>query len=213
MAQLADAVVARGGKLVEGIGVSGIRDDKSGVTLTYSDGGKDQFQAVVLSTGAWLGDLAAQFGVRRLVQAGRGYSFSVTGEDVPTNPIYFPSQRVACTPMQTPDGPRLRVAGMMEFCSPDAPLDNRRVQAIADTVRPLLHGLDLDAREEEWVGSRPCTPDGLPLIGSTKSDRVFIGGGHGMWGVALGPVTGKLLAQQFVTGQVPSQLTPFDPLR
>ena len=51
------------------------------------------------------------------------------------------------------------------------------------------------------------------LVGVTRSPRVFVAGGHGMWGVALGPVTGKLLAEQIVTGSAPAVLSPFDPLR
>ncbi|MFP8885294.1 MULTISPECIES: FAD-dependent oxidoreductase [Streptomyces] len=43
---------------------------------------------------------------------------------------------------------------------------------------------------DEWVGSRPCTADGLPLIGATRSSRVFAAGGHGMWAITPGPVTG-----------------------
>jgi D-amino-acid dehydrogenase len=102
---------------------------------------------------------------------------------------------------------------MMEFKRPDEPLDPRRVRAIVDSVRNLLPGVDLDRRDAEWVGSRPCTTDGLPLIGSTSSPRVFVAGGHGMWGVALGPVTGKLLAEQIATGAAPTPLAPFDPRR
>jgi D-amino-acid dehydrogenase len=34
-----------------------------------------------------------------------------------------------------------------------------------------------------------------------------------MWGVTLGPVTGKLLAEQVVTGVRPAELAPFDPTR
>jgi D-amino-acid dehydrogenase len=34
-----------------------------------------------------------------------------------------------------------------------------------------------------------------------------------MWGIALGPLTGKLLAQRIVTGTTPAELVPFDPLR
>ena len=63
------------------------------------------------------------------------------------------------------------------------------------------------------VGSRPCTPDGLPLIGATSSPRVFAAGGHGMWGIALGPVTGRLLSERIVTGNTPPELVAFDPLR
>ncbi len=86
-----------------------------------AEGSRESFDAIVLATGAWLGKLAREFGVRRVVQAGRGYSFSVAAEHVPDGPVYFPAQRVACTPV----GDRLRVAGMMEFRRPEAALDQR----------------------------------------------------------------------------------------
>ena len=65
----------------------------------------------------------------------------------------------------------------------------------------------------ERVAARPCTPDGLPLIGATRSPRIFVAGGQGMWRVTLGPVTGRLLADQVATGRMPAQLAPFDPRR
>jgi D-amino-acid dehydrogenase len=143
------------------------------------------------------------------VQAGRGYSFSVPAERMPAGPLYFPRQRVACTPLNG----RLRVAGMMEFRRPDAALDPRRIAAVVEAVRPFLAGVDLGERRDEWVGSRPCTSDGLPLVGPTAAPRVFVAGGHGMWGIALGPVTGQLLAQAVIKGELPAELAPFDPLR
>ena len=206
---LALAVRDRGGEVVEGVGVADLRHERGGVAVVTTKGERQLHDAVVIATGAWLGDLAGQFGVRRPVQAGRGYSFSVPVEQMPRGPLYFPTQRVALTPL----GSRLRVAGMMEFRRPDDPLDPRRIAAIVDAVRPFLTGVDLDDRRNEWVGSRPCTPDGLPLVGRTASPRVFVAGGHGMWGIALGPLTGQLLAQAIVKGEVPGELAPFDPLR
>jgi D-amino-acid dehydrogenase len=102
---------------------------------------------------------------------------------------------------------------MMEFRPADAGLDTRRIEAIVNEARPLLLGAELGSRRDEWVGARPCTPDGLPVIGPTKSPRVYVAGGHGMWGVTLGPATGQLLAERMVTGRLPVQLRPFDPLR
>lgn len=102
---------------------------------------------------------------------------------------------------------------MMEFRPADAALDTRRISAIVEAARPLLRGADLDARSDEWVGARPCTPDGLPLVGATGSDRVFVAGGHGMWGITLGPASGRLLADQIATGHASRILRPFDPLR
>ncbi|RLK25889.1 D-amino-acid dehydrogenase [Micromonospora sp. M71_S20] len=206
---LADSVRARGGAIETGVDVVDVRDEATGVRVLTSAGTDERYDAVVLATGTWLGQLARRFGVRTLVQAGRGYSFSVAIEHLPAGPVYFPAQRVACTPL----GDRLRVAGMMEFRSAEAPLDRRRISAIAEAARPLLRGADLDARTDEWVGSRPCTPDGLPLIGRTRSPRVYAAGGHGMWGITLGPLTGELLAEQITGGGQPVELRPFDPLR
>jgi glycine/D-amino acid oxidase-like deaminating enzyme len=205
---LADAVRARGGTLREDGDVTGLRDTANGVVVATSSG-EHRHDAVVVATGAWLDSLARPFGVRQPVQAGRGYSFSVPVERMPGGPLYFPEERVACTPL----GDRLRVAGMMEFRRPDAPLDPRRITAIVDAVRPFLSGVDLDDRQDEWVGSRPVTADGLPLLGGTTSPRVFVAGGHGMWGMALGPVTGMLVARAVLTGEAPPELRPFDPLR
>jgi len=73
--------------------------------------------------------------------------------------------------------------------------------------------VDLEQRQDEWVGARPVTPDGLPLVGATRAPGVYVAGGHGMWGIVLGPATGKLLAEQIVTGRRDPVLAPFDPLR
>ncbi|RKS76871.1 D-amino-acid dehydrogenase [Actinomadura pelletieri DSM 43383] len=206
---LADSVLDRGGKIRTGVPVTDLRDVPGGVALRLPGSGVETFDTVVIANGVWLGGLARRFGVRALVQAGRGYSFSVPMERVPDGPIYFPAQKVACTPL----GDRLRVAGMMEFRDPEAPLDPRRIDAIVEAARPLLRGADMDDRRDEWVGSRPCTRDGLPLIGATRSPNVFVGGGHGMWGMTLGPATGNLLAEMITTGRRPVEIAPFDPLR
>lgn len=217
---LADSFVARGGQLLTGSDVENVEDDGKGVRVITggSDGARGAtlvYDAAVLATGTWLNRLAKPFGVRKIVQAGRGYSFSIPVDHLPDGPVYFPAQRVACTPLQGEGGGtgRLRVAGMMEFRPADAPLDRRRIKAITEAARPMLTGVDLDSRQDEWVGSRPCTADGLPLIGATRSPRVFIGGGHGMWGVTLGPITGKLLAERITKGEPTTDLSAFNPLR
>lgn len=208
-AALGEAVESRGAAL-DLRAVTAVHDLPRGVQLSHpGEETSGPYDAVVVATGTWLTDLVAPFGVRALVQAGRGYSFSVPVAEEMRGPVYFPTQRVACTPL----GDRLRVAGMMEFRSPDAPLDRRRIEAIVAAARPLLRGIDLDDRRDEWVGSRPCTADGLPLIGYTRSPRVLAAGGHGMWGVTLGPATGRLLAQTITEGEPAAALAPFDPLR
>ncbi|WP_182346250.1 NAD(P)/FAD-dependent oxidoreductase [Tomitella gaofuii] len=224
VAALADAVTARGGAVRGGVRIDAVRDrgrrsavvgeavdgaGAGGAGVAAGDAVDFEADAVVLADGADLNAMAGRFGVRAQVRAGRGYSFSVPVDRTPPGPLYFPVSRVACTPL----GDRLRVAGMMEFRHHDAPMDPRRIAAVVDSVRPLLTGVDLDDRRDEWVGSRPCTADGLPLIGATGSQRVFVAGGHGMWGMTLGPATGMLLAEAIDTGRIPEDIAAFDPLR
>lgn len=212
---LADAAMADGVVLREAATVTqvdgGTPVRAAGVRVRNASGEDEDIRAdvVVLATGSWLGRLARPFGVRMVVQAGRGYSFTVPADPMPEVPLYFPMQRVACTPLAG----RFRVAGMMEFRKPGDPLDPRRIHAIVRATRPLLSGADFDDRQDEWVGSRPCTPDGLPLIGPTRSPRVIAAGGHGMWGITLGPLTGRLVTELVTTGRTPDVLLPLDPLR
>ncbi|GAA1722705.1 NAD(P)/FAD-dependent oxidoreductase [Streptomyces yatensis] len=206
---LADAVRERGGEILEGTEVSGIRDLGQGVAVATSRG-QLRADVAVVATGAWLDGLVRPFGVRVPVQAGRGYSFSVPAEGAPTRPTYLAAQKVVCTPLG--EG-RVRVAGMMELAPVERPVDPRRIQAIIAAAGPLLPGIDWEARKDTWVGARPCTPDGLPLVGPTASPRVYVNGGHGMWGVALGPLSGRLLADAIATGTSPAELAPLHPLR
>jgi D-amino-acid dehydrogenase len=54
-------------------------------------------------------------------------------------------------------------------------------------------------KEEVWYGYRPCSPDGLPYIGQVPEiSNLYVGTGHGMMGMSLGPATGKLLAEQIL---------------
>lgn len=206
--QLATSVRSRGGQIVGGADVSAVKSRTAGVRVDVSGEGID-FDVCVLANGAWISQLARSAGVRLRVTAGRGYSFVVRTPRPVVQPLYLPAARVACTP--APDG--LRVAGTMEFRPADDPLDQRRIRAIVRSVRQYLPGIDWSTVTRAWVGPRPVTADGLPVIGGTRSDGLFVAGGHGMWGMTLGPATGRMLACQIATGRPQATLAPFDPLR
>jgi D-amino-acid dehydrogenase len=207
--QLAQAVVRRGATIRHRFRVSAVTTDGDRVSVAADSGPPVTADVAVIATGAHLSDLAGARGVRTPVRAGRGYSFTVPTDMPVAGPIYLPGARVACTPYRG----RLRVAGTMEFRSPDRPADVARADAVVASVRDLLVGVRWDERSRPWVGARPVTTDALPLVGATRQPGVYVAGGHGMWGVTLGPVTGRLLAEQITTGKQPPELLPFDPLR
>lgn len=208
---LAQSVERRGGTITTGAEVVEVQSTRQ-PAVKLETGEWLTADVVVIATGAWMPDLARSLGVRTMVQAGRGYSFTVETEKPSTHSVYLPHTRVACTPSPTRDG-RFQIAGTMEFRGPDEAFQPARVESIIEVTKPMFQGIDWTDIQDEWVGSRPVTPDGLPLVGETKAPNVYTCGGHGMWGIVLGPLSGKLLAKQIATGEVDPILHPFDPLR
>jgi D-amino-acid dehydrogenase len=203
---LGEAVAERGATM-RTAEIRSVSSSGSGVTLYPRSGEPLTADTAVIATGAWLSRLAGTR-VRVPVQAGRGYSFTVPVDRPIPGPIYLPDVRVACTPYQG----ALRVSGTMEFRAPFEPVVPARVGAIVTSASPLLDGVRWAERSDIWVGPRAVTPDGRALIGE-MSRSVYVAGGHGMWGLAHGPVTGRLLAEYITTGKQPEALREFDPLR
>ena len=83
--------------------------------------------------------------------------------------------------------------------------------ARAARLFPRLAGLPVAAA---WAGLRPWLPDHLPAIGPSRTvSGLWLATGHEGAGVALGPVTGRLVAQLY-TGEDPVvDPAPFDPDR
>jgi len=222
-ASLADRVRARGGTVTEHTVVTGVTRSGGRIEVHGTDAGGPGSGAdagarggvirdadvVVLAAGAWLPGLAGAHGVRMPQFGGRGYSFFVPLRTPLRGPLYVPAAKSALAPR---DG-GARVTGVMEFQRPDAPPDPARVPAIVRAVRPLLDGADWGRIRHRWVGARPLTADGIPLVGPSATDGVYIAGGHGMWGVTLGPLTGRLLADHIATGAMPPELAWLNPLR
>jgi sarcosine oxidase subunit beta len=64
------------------------------------------------------------------------------------------------------------------------------------------------------AGLRPYTPDGLPLIGWVNGlEGLFIAAGHEGDGIALSPVTGKVVAGLICDKSSFVDMAPFDPNR
>jgi D-amino-acid dehydrogenase len=204
---LARSVVKRGAVL-DTMDVADVRASGRGVAVQPRSGPALTADVAVIATGAWLPKLVSRW-VRVPVQAGRGYSFTVPVEPPVFGPIYLPDVRVACTPLNG----KLRVTSMMELRRPEAPASAAVVDAIVDSAGQFLDGVRWTERDEIWVGPRPLSPDGRPLVGPVLDNRIFVAGGHGMWGMKQGPATGRLLAQQITTGKQPPALRDFDPLR
>lgn len=171
---------------------------KIGKQITEIITSKGSFQAdhYVITAGSWSPLLAKQAGLRMPLQGGKGYSFMLNQPPkMTTLPSILVEGRLATTPMQ--DG--LRFAGTMELSGLNHDINQNRVNGIIKNIKEFMPDFrEVDFTEVKvWAGLRPCTPDGLPYIGSTNTTQnLYVGAGHAMLGWTLGPVTGQLLAEQ-----------------
>jgi D-amino-acid dehydrogenase len=148
---------------------------------------------VLLAAGAWSPVVARELRLHVPIQAAKGYSITIKRpEKCPTIPLLLGEARVAVTPM----GNVLRLAGTLELAGLDLSIISRRVTAIQRAARDYVPGLEQIEPLEIWRGLRPCTPDGLPIVGRVRGfDNLIVAAGHAMVGMTLGPITGKLVAQ------------------
>ena len=78
------------------------------------------------------------------------------------------------------------------------------IKSIAREVIKILPALKDVHVIRTFAGLRPETPDGLPILGTIDGlDGFIMACGHGGDGIALAPITGKLIAE-LVTGGKPS---------
>lgn len=54
--------------------------------------------------------------------------------------------------------------------------------------------------EDHWSGLRPATPDGLPILGTTPIENLFVATGHFRNGILLTPITAQLMADCMLKG-------------
>jgi D-amino-acid dehydrogenase len=193
--QLARHVEKNGVDLLTATEVIGFEISGRKVTTVKTTRGDIAVDEVILAGGSWSGDLARELGIKLWMEPAKGYSVTFKRPpSCPDIPVMLAEKKVVLTPM---DG-MLRVAGTLELAGFDMSINNRRLRAVLNAVPEYFPDFKPNDLEliEIWRGLRPCSPDGLPYLGRPRRyDNVIIATGHGMKGISLAPVTGKLVAQ------------------
>ena len=211
-ARLAERCVEAGLQLIEGCEVLELAHQGGRIETIHTTRGSFRADQVVLAAGAWSQNLAKQLHLRLPVQPAKGYSVTVERPaSYPEIPLLLDEAKVAVTPL----GEKLRFGGTLELAGLNMDINQQRVQAMLDNAARYL-AVDIPGQPlvEIWRGLRPCTPDGLPIIGRQgKISNLVAATGHGMLGVSQGTMTGKLVAE-IIQGQKPGmELSAFSPDR
>jgi D-amino-acid dehydrogenase len=199
---MAEQARAKGAKIMTRTEVIGWKKEHGKVKKLMTTRGEMTADQIVLAAGAWSAALVKELGLRLPIQAAKGYSLSYKKPvNSPSMPMILSETKVAVTPLPG----ILRLGGTLELAGVDLRINRRRVEAIIKTVPNYLRGLKAEEMElvELWRGLRPCSPDGVPLLGRCERyNNLVVASGHAMQGVSLGPITGKLVSQ-ILSGEKP----------
>ncbi|GIX33158.1 MAG: D-amino-acid dehydrogenase [Lysobacterales bacterium] len=208
---LACAAKARGVVLREGLGIAALERDGRTLHALDANGGRHRAELIVLAAGARAPALLAPLGVRLPIQPGKGYSRTYPPlPAMPSRPLVLAERSVCVTAW--PEG--LRLGSTMEFSGFSEYLNDRRLAALERGAFEYLRWDGLPRPQESWYGFRPMTPDELPLIGPVPAfPNLMLATGHGMLGISLAAVTGRLVAALACHSEPPVDPLPLSPAR
>ncbi len=174
--------------------------------VTTANGDRVEGSTTILAAGIWSTRLAAGAGLRLPMQPAKGYHVELTGGPGLRTAAVLAEVFVACTPM---DG-RLRLAGTLELSGINDRIVAKRVEMLLVGARRYLDGVDAASTGSPWCGLRPCTADGLPVIGWTKEvESLFVATGHAMMGFTLGPLAGRIASECILDGAPSEDISAF----
>ncbi len=157
-------------------------------------------EAVVVTLGPWAPDVLGRLGINLPLAVKRGYHrhFGPRGNASLARPVLDADNGYCLAPMEQ----GIRITTGAEFAARDAaptPVQLNRLLPAARDLFPLGDAVE----DQPWIGARPCFADSRPVIGRAPGQPgLWLAYGHGHWGLTLGPVTGRLIAEM-MTGATP----------
>jgi D-amino-acid dehydrogenase len=155
---------------------------------------------VVVALGPWSDLVFGPLGYAIPLGVKRGYHLHLAarGNAALNHPVLDSDLGFLLAPMNR----GIRLTTGVEFArrdAPPSPVQLARALPRARALFPLADAVDA----KPWLGSRPCLPDMLPVIGGApRHPGLWFDFGHQHHGLTLGPATGRLLAEM-MTGETP----------
>lgn len=208
-----------GAELLAGVEVTRLVWEQGRVQGVITTAGPILADYVVNATGVWASALVAPFGVELPITPRRG-QILVTE---PLPPLIRHVLLCACyltakykpelldtierqhrlgvglAVEQTATG-GLLLGSTREFVGFDTRTTLAGIEAVASHVRRILPALGNVNIIRSFAGLRPHTPNGLPILGPIDSlPGLIMAAGHEGDGIALAPITGKVIAEYITT--------------
>lgn len=181
-----------GTKFDYNVDIQNIRIEKGRIIGVQTNEGLKTADAYVMALGSYSYLHLKQIGIYVPVYPMKGYSLTIPGATyLPNISITDNEHKIVVTRL----GDKLRAAGTAEFAGYNTDIRDVRIQPILRATQQLFPHADYhDEHIAKWACLRPSTPNGLPLIGRTKFDNLFLNTGHGTLGWTQAAGSANLLA-------------------
>jgi len=190
--------VKRGGRFEIGDAMS-LEPSGAGWMVTAASG-RLAARDVVIALGPWSDALARSLSLSLPFFVKRGYHmhYEAKGNTGLTRPVLDVERGYLVTPMAR----GLRLTTGAEFARADDPPSSAHLDRLEPFAREMF---PLGPRKDSapWLGRRPCLPDMRPVIGPFPGKPgLWLDFAHHHLGLALGPISGRLIAEM-MSGEPP----------
>lgn len=178
-----------------------LETDAKGISGVITSAGVLRADAYVVALGSWSPLLLRPLGISIPVYPVKGYSITVPviePDAAPVSTVMDDSYKVAITRL----GDRIRVGGTAEVSGYSDQLYPARRATLEHSLTELFPRGGNLAEATFWSGLRPMTPDGPPVIGSTRYANLHLNTGHGTLGWTMACGSARVLAD-LLSGRKP----------
>lgn len=149
-------------------------------------------EAFVLAAGTHSPAIARQVGIKLAIQPAKGLSVTVPisrPEQLAQRSLGDDALGIGITRL----GDRLRIGGTVSLVGEDLSINERLVGRMIARGRELFHEACDWHKGTAWCGLRPATPSGLPYIGRSAIENLYLNTGHGALGFTLAAGSARAL--------------------
>ena len=176
--------------------------DGDSITRVETDKGDFTADAYVLCLGVNSPDIVKPLGIDLPIYPVRGYSVTLPITDKAAAPRMGgidEDNLLAYCPM----GDRLRITATAEIGGYDRRFKPKDFKVMLEKARPLFaHCADF-SQPRYWVGLRPMTPNGIPVVSQSPVDNLWLNVGHGHMGWTMASGCAAITAD-IIAGRTPN---------
>jgi glycine oxidase len=203
---LAVALQKAGGRILANEAAVRLERERDGRVIgVQTPFGRHAADAVILAAGAWSGLLDKAGEPVSPVKGQMILLAPPAGETVP-GPVIWGGGIYAVSRAEG-----LAIGATMEDAGFDTTVTPQAREMLLRSAEKLMPALGRWTLIEHWAGLRPRAPDGLPMLGPTRSEGLWLAGGQYRNGILFAPAVAETVADQ-ILGRA-SPIAAFDPRR